>query len=228
MSRQSVTSVSFRGSRKAPGTSALWPQACAARVVGSKTLPWPSAAIQTSHGMPSTCVGRYGLDGASVVITGAAGGIGRALVDAFVAQGCSVYALDRVAFPSPPDNVHALVADLSSDAAVDAVVTELKERLGPEGHVACLLNNAGQEYETPVDASEPDACSRFATLLDNNVTSMFRLTRALLPLMRPGASIINQSSSACASSFFQLFFSLPPPPLSFFHFHFTFYFCAPV
>jgi NAD(P)-dependent dehydrogenase (short-subunit alcohol dehydrogenase family) len=39
-----------------------------------------------------------------------------------------------------------------------------------------------------------DANARWARLLDNNVTSMARLTRALLPFLAPGASIINQAS----------------------------------
>jgi NAD(P)-dependent dehydrogenase (short-subunit alcohol dehydrogenase family) len=38
------------------------------------------------------------------------------------------------------------------------------------------------------------AVARWSALLDNNVGSMMRLTRALLPLMPEGASVINQSS----------------------------------
>jgi 3-hydroxybutyrate dehydrogenase len=62
------------------------------------------------------------------------------------------------------------------------------------GRLDVLVNNAGTEYPTPIDDTAPDAMSRWAGLLDNNVTSMVRLTQALLPLLPRGASIINQSS----------------------------------
>jgi NAD(P)-dependent dehydrogenase (short-subunit alcohol dehydrogenase family) len=60
--------------------------------------------------------------------------------------------------------------------------------------VQVLVNNAGVEYPTPLSDTASDANARWARLLDNNVTTMTRLTRALLPLMDRGASIINQSS----------------------------------
>ena len=48
--------------------------------------------------------------------------------------------------------------------------------------------------DRPLDDAGPHANARWADLLDNNVTSMLRLTRALLPLLADGASVINQSS----------------------------------
>ena len=42
-----------------------------------------------------------------------------------------------------------------------------------------LLNNAGTEYPTPLDDAAPESMTRWASLLDNNVTSMVRLTQAL-------------------------------------------------
>jgi NAD(P)-dependent dehydrogenase (short-subunit alcohol dehydrogenase family) len=62
------------------------------------------------------------------------------------------------------------------------------------GTLDVLVNNAGTEYPTPLADTAPDAMARWAGLLDNNVTSMVRLTQALLPLLPRGASIINQSS----------------------------------
>ena len=61
-------------------------------------------------------------------------------------------------------------------------------------HVDVLINNAGTELPTPLADDAPDFMERWDALMRNNVGSMMRLSRALLPLMRPGTSIINQSS----------------------------------
>jgi 3-hydroxybutyrate dehydrogenase len=142
---------------------------------------------------------RYGLQGRTVLITGAAGGIGSALAAAFAQQGARLLLLDREAAPlmalgaalAPHGNVWTTVCDLSSDEQVARVSAEVRERWG-ELHV--LVNNAGSEYPTPMGDTASDAIARWAQLLDNNVTSMVRLTHAMLPLMPPGASVINQSS----------------------------------
>ena len=141
----------------------------------------------------------YGLDGRVAVLTGAAGGIGQALATTFAAQGCRLVLLDRDAarlaaltrnlkttFPAI-----AVTCDLNDDAGVAELAASLTAQIG---QVDILVNNAGSEYPTPLADMGANAMTRWASLLDNNVTSMVRLTRALLPLMRPGASIINQSS----------------------------------
>ena len=146
---------------------------------------------------------RYGLEGRVVVLTGAAGGIGQALAAAFAAQCCRLVLLDReaarlaalvatlqAAFPTSSP-VLALPCDLNDDYAVVALAAALAADVG---QVDVLVNNAGTEYPTPLADPAPDAMALWSRLLDNNVTSMVRLTRALLPLMQQGASIINQSS----------------------------------
>ena len=141
----------------------------------------------------------YGLDGQVVLITGAAGGIGRALAAAFAREGVRLVLLDRVAAPlqalaaqlQPVTEVTPLVCDLNDDAGVAQLAATLRVT---HGRVDVLLNNAGAEYPTPLADDAPDAMARWASLLDNNVSSMVRLTRALLPLLPAGGSIINQSS----------------------------------
>ncbi|WP_234266277.1 SDR family NAD(P)-dependent oxidoreductase [Hydrogenophaga sp. NFH-34] len=140
----------------------------------------------------------YGLDGRTVLITGAAGGIGQALARAFLEQGARLLLLDREAAPLDAlvealssHQVHSAVCDLGSDASVAAVADLVAHRFG---RLDALVNNAGTEYPTPVDDAAPDANARWAALLDNNTTSMWRLTRALLPSLPRGASVINQSS----------------------------------
>ena len=139
-----------------------------------------------------------------MLLTGAAGGIGRALTAAFAAQGTRLLLLDREAaalaqlageLAAGGAAVHALVCDLNSDAAVAALAAQVARDFG---RIDVLVNNAGTEYPTPLsgEASDPasTAMSRWSALIDNNLTSMVRLTRALLPLLPRGASLINQSS----------------------------------
>lgn len=141
----------------------------------------------------------YALHGKTVVITGAGGGIGSALAYAFAQQGARLMLLDREAAPlqrvadalASHADVDTAVCDLGDDAQVAALAARLQSQWGS---VDSLINNAGAEYPTPLDSSAPDATARWASLLDNNVVSMVRLTRALLPLMRFGSSIVNQSS----------------------------------
>ena len=140
----------------------------------------------------------YGLQDKTVLITGAAGGIGSALARAFLAQGAQILVLDRdrVALDAllhalDSLQVDSVVCDLGSDTQVAAVAAHVQQRWG---RLDVLINNAGTEYPTPVDDPAPNAMARWASLLDNNVTGMVRLTQALLPLLPRGASIINQSS----------------------------------
>ena len=146
---------------------------------------------------------RYALEGKTVLITGAAGGIGAGLARAFAAQGVQLVLLDRSAQAlqllaaqldtqlAQGASVQAAVCELGDDAQVAAFARDFQDR---HGRLDVLLNNAGAEYPTPLANEAPDAMARWSALLDNNVSSMVRLTRALLPCMGQGASIINQSS----------------------------------
>lgn len=141
----------------------------------------------------------YRLQGRVVVLTGAASGIGRALAQAYAAQEVELVLVDRTADAlhavadalSPQCKVSAHVCDLSDDAAVGEFAAQLSAQ---HTQVHVLVNNAGAEYPTPLADTAADANARWARLLDNNVSSMARLTRAMLPMLGQGASIINQSS----------------------------------
>jgi 3-hydroxybutyrate dehydrogenase len=143
---------------------------------------------------------RYGLEGRIVLITGAAGGIGQALSRAFAVQGARLMLLDRDADPlhalvnrlrAHGADVQALVCQLGEDASVTAAATQVDARWG---RLDVLIQNAGTEYPTPIDDGVAGANERWAGLLDNNVSGMWRLTRALLPFLPRGASVIHQSS----------------------------------
>lgn len=135
--------------------------------------------------------------GKRVLISGAASGIGRGLARAFAEQGATLELLDRNAEAllqvveelRPLADVEGASVDLGASAAVAAHARQRGER---PLHV--LINNAGVEYVTPLEDPSPEADARWQALLDNNVASMLRLTRALLPCLGAGSSVINQAS----------------------------------
>jgi NAD(P)-dependent dehydrogenase (short-subunit alcohol dehydrogenase family) len=137
----------------------------------------------------------HGLRGKTVLITGAAGGIGQALARAFAAQGARLMLLDRtgtgLSSLASGLGATAVECDLGDARQAAAVAEQVREAWG---QLDVLVNNAGAEYPTPLDDTAPESMTRWAGLLDNNVTSMVRLTQALLPLLPRGASVINQSS----------------------------------
>ncbi len=141
----------------------------------------------------------HGLSGLVVVLTGAAGGIGRALAEAFMAQGVRLVVTDRDSVAlfrlaeawAQSADVTALPCHLGRDDDVHTLVEAVR---ASHGRVDVLVNNAGVEYPTPLADATPTGAARWSALLDNNVGTMVRLTRALLPLMPSGASVINQSS----------------------------------
>lgn len=146
---------------------------------------------------------RYGLEGRVVVLTGAAGGIGRGLAAAFAAQGAALVLVDRepqaleaLANTLNTGNAGAIkVTPMCCDLSDDAQVQSLADALAAQSlRVHALVNNAGTEYPTPLSDGAANTVQRWAQLLDNNVTTMARLTRALMPLMDNGASVINQAS----------------------------------
>lgn len=141
----------------------------------------------------------FGLAKQTVVITGAAGGIGQGLASAFAKQHAHLVLIDREAaglaamanILQNQTEVQTHECDLSDDLQVQALADNLSTH---SIRICALVNNAGTEYPTPLNDNSAQAMHRWAGLLDNNVTSMARLTRALLPLMGPQSSIINQAS----------------------------------
>lgn len=137
--------------------------------------------------------------GRTVVITGAASGIGLGLAQAFAEQGARLELVDRNAQAlaavveqlAALTQVHGRVLDLNDDGAVADYASQLGRR---QSQVDVLINNAGMELPTPLQDAAADANRRWQHQLDNNVVSMLRLTRALLPLLGKGSSVINQSS----------------------------------
>lgn len=113
------------------------------------------------------------------LITGAATGIGAAVVERLKARGAEVVALDIV----EPAGVDQWVqVDMSDPAAIDAAVAQLS------GSFDCLINNAGLP---PREGLEK-------VILAVNFTGMVQVTNAVLPMLKPGGSIVTTASRAGA------------------------------
>jgi 2-keto-3-deoxy-L-fuconate dehydrogenase len=135
--------------------------------------------------------------GIRALVTGAASGIGLAVVEALVEAGAVVAALDRVvpADGTLPGGVLALEADVTDDAAVRRSVGEASNHLGG---LDVLVNSAGIGAQGTVADSADD---KWLRVLDVNVIGMARVSRAAWPhlVASSRAAIVNMASIAASA-----------------------------
>lgn len=120
----------------------------------------------------------------TVLITGGTSGIGRALVEALAAKGCTVLTTSRNPHRlSPSDRVPGvryLTLDLADPRGPDALAEEL-ESLGVLSEIDVLVNNAGESQSGPFEELPAEAIER---LFRTNVFGPVRLSQLVLPGMR--------------------------------------------
>ena len=141
-------------------------------------------------------------DSRVALVTGPASGIGRALVQQFVAEGAAVVAVDIAEgtlhqvvteLQSQGGKATACVANVSSDADVERM---LALAISTYGRLDILCNNAGiMDLMTPA-ADVPLAL--WERVLAINLTGPFLACRRAIPLMleQGGGKIINTASEA--------------------------------
>ena len=134
-----------------------------------------------------------------VLVTGASSGIGRACVEAFLAQGARVIAAARRA-----DRLEELVA--GREQSVLAVPMDVRDREDVRAALAALpaewtpidvlVNNAGLAAgRGPIQTDDPDDWDR---MLDTNVRGLLNVSGCVLPGMveRGSGHVINIGSNA--------------------------------
>ena len=122
------------------------------------------------------------------LVTGAAGGIGQAIVAALKAQGAVVAAADRDTSSVPAD--HHLPGDLLNPQYADGLTQAACDAMGG---LDLVINNAGVITRGAVtESSDAD----WALSLGVNVEAPFRICRAAIPIMAAagGGVIVNTAS----------------------------------
>lgn len=119
-------------------------------------------------------------EGAVAVVTGAAGGVGRAVVALLVARGARVVAedLDPAVHDLAGDRVAAVVGDVAQTQTARAAAALARERFGS---LDILVNNAARFLMKPtLETSDED----WDALMTTNVRGAFVHARELLPALR--------------------------------------------
>ena len=123
------------------------------------------------------------LDGRVALITGAAGGIGRSLVEVFREAGARVVACDLSADGLAEVEVaHREAFDLTDPAACRAALARIDARVGLPDMV---VSNAGGSRADTLDQVDDEVWARE---IDANLTSARNITAPLLPRMRARGS----------------------------------------
>lgn len=140
------------------------------------------------------------LVGRKALVTGGDSGIGRAAAIAFAREGADV-AINYLPVEEPDAReviqliqaagreAVAIPGDIRDESFCNQLVTDAVRELGG---LDILVNNAGKQQS--VDSILDLTTEQFDATFKTNVYAMFWITKAALPYLSPGASIINTSS----------------------------------
>ena len=147
------------------------------------------------------------LQGRIALITGASRGIGLAIAKALAREGClvAITGRDRKALQtaeralkkiSPAPQILAHPADVRDPQSVAALFAAVKKQFA---RLDILINNAGISHAMAEVQRLP--LDTWRAVIETDLTGMFVVTQAALPLLRRGGTIVNNLSMAATSVF---------------------------
>lgn len=145
-------------------------------------------------------------DGHTVLVTGAAGNIGRAVAVLVAARGAKVIAADLASSAAALEetvqrcgaNASSVLFDVTDELHVSRAVAEAQAQIGV---IDCVFNNAGYQgdFANTLDYNVDD----FRRVIDINVTGVFNVlqaaSKAMVAAGSPGA-IVNTASMAATGA----------------------------
>ncbi len=140
------------------------------------------------------------IKGKVAIVTGAGGGVGKAISKRLSSEGCKVIMLgrDRTKLQKAASeignkkNTMTVIADITKEAEV---LSAIDQTINSFDKIDILVNNAGIINDpTPFHEMSED---QWDDLVKTNLFGMFRMTKAVIPMMMKdgeGGSIVNISS----------------------------------
>lgn len=147
----------------------------------------------TAYARPAWETELTDLDGKTVVVVGGTGGVGEGVVAALLSRGATVVATGRdegrlAALRSRLRDGRLHTVRLDAEAAdLDDRVSALANEYGPFDGVVVAVASWGDQGRRPALSLSDD---EWGHLLAANLTSVFRLFRAFLPVTRPSGVIL--------------------------------------
>lgn len=175
-----------------------------ANVIEKQSQPEPGLDTnlqpKADHG-EKTYKGAGRLEGRKALITGGDSGIGRAVAIAFAREGADVVISYLPAEEKDAQDTLEIInetgrtgvgipGDISDESFCKELVSKSVAALG--GSIDILVNNAGKQVF--VEELEDLTSEQFQNTFTTNVFAMFWITKAALPYLPKGASIINTTS----------------------------------
>lgn len=160
------------------------------------------AALAPAHasGLQPPPRPNWDLRGRTAVVTGGSKGLGRAIVEELLAQGCDVLTCARDTSPldtllqEQPARLCAVCADVSTSEGRQSLLAAMRDRWGEEAALDILVNNVGTNLRKPsVEYTDEE----YEMLHATNQASAFHLSRACFDALRRGerkGCVINVSS----------------------------------